>query len=372
LENKLRKTPHFSVLIPTKNRAHLVGYAIQSVLEQSFEDFEIIIVDNDDETDTRAVVEQFSDSRIKYFKTGGLSMPDNWEFGLDKASGRYVTVLEDKQAYYPNALEKINSAIDKYKTDVLVWEWDEFDDIKGKAFRSIRSKKPKVVDPHEILDIYTREHMKAWRFLPRMINSCASLSLIKQIKSNNKVSKFFDELSPDVCAAVYLLTFAEQITLLNDAIGLLGYTHQSNAIKYSVEGKLTAEYYGKANIVSESVKYVPIKSTRLVHNTVYNDYLRIRSAVGLRLQDYVMSPKTYAGLCVMNLSLNLSRGVLTDDIKKVNNYIKLNGLSRIPFILFFIKNSCHRFASKLPFRVHTNKKVWKARTILDAVQKYVL
>jgi glycosyltransferase involved in cell wall biosynthesis len=99
MEGKLTQPPFFSVLIPTKNRSHLVGHAVQSVLGQNFDDFEIILVDNDDGDSTQEVIKQFSDPRIRYYRTGGLSMPWNWEYARQKANGLYLTVLEDKQCY---------------------------------------------------------------------------------------------------------------------------------------------------------------------------------------------------------------------------------------------------------------------------------
>src|SRR5439155_13901434 len=71
--------PFFSVVIPTKNRSFLVGGAISSVLRQSFPDFGLVVVDNDDTDATQKVVASFDDPRVRHVRTGGLSMPDNWE-----------------------------------------------------------------------------------------------------------------------------------------------------------------------------------------------------------------------------------------------------------------------------------------------------
>ena len=118
------KLPFFSVLIPTKNRSHLVGQAIESVLFQKYRDFEIIVSDNDDsDILTRTVVKKFDDQKIKYFRTqGNLSMHDNWEFALSKAVGEYVMVLEDKQILYLDALEKIYDAAGNGKNPCITWK----------------------------------------------------------------------------------------------------------------------------------------------------------------------------------------------------------------------------------------------------------
>jgi cellulose synthase/poly-beta-1,6-N-acetylglucosamine synthase-like glycosyltransferase len=62
------KTPTVSVIIPTYNRAHLVGRAIRSVLNQTFQDFEIIVVDDGSTDNTEEVVKGFNDPRIRYIR----------------------------------------------------------------------------------------------------------------------------------------------------------------------------------------------------------------------------------------------------------------------------------------------------------------
>jgi glycosyltransferase involved in cell wall biosynthesis len=61
--------PFFSVVIPTFNRGDLLPYAVQSVLKQTFEDFEIIVSDNCSSDDTPKVSKQFEDPRFRYLRT---------------------------------------------------------------------------------------------------------------------------------------------------------------------------------------------------------------------------------------------------------------------------------------------------------------
>ena len=82
-------TPFFSIVIPTKGRGFLVGGAIESVLRQSHPDFEVVVVDNDDADATAKAVGQFKDPRLRHHRTGGLSMPDNWEAACAQGRGEY-------------------------------------------------------------------------------------------------------------------------------------------------------------------------------------------------------------------------------------------------------------------------------------------
>ncbi len=94
--------PLVSVNIITHNRARLIGRAIKSVLEQSFHDWELIIVDDASTDETRAVVQSFTDSRIQYHLAGKQpSVGDARNIGLRLSRGKYVAVLDDDD-YWEN------------------------------------------------------------------------------------------------------------------------------------------------------------------------------------------------------------------------------------------------------------------------------
>ncbi len=84
-----------SVIIPTYNRSNLVREAVQSVLRQSFADFEVLVVDDGSTDDTRSIIECILDNRIRYFykDNGGQSSARN--FGLAKATGEYIAYLDE-------------------------------------------------------------------------------------------------------------------------------------------------------------------------------------------------------------------------------------------------------------------------------------
>ena len=89
--------PKVSIIIPTYNRANLLPRAINSVLNQTFKDFELIIVDDGSTDNTRKVVKEFEekDSRIKYIwqeNFGGPAKPTNT--GLKISKGKYIAFLD--------------------------------------------------------------------------------------------------------------------------------------------------------------------------------------------------------------------------------------------------------------------------------------
>lgn len=102
-----------SVITPTYNRADTLPRAIESVLEQRYDDFEHVIVDDGSTDDTASVVADYDDDRIEYVRlegNNGANAARNE--GIRTASGEYVTFLDSDDEYYPGKLEACVDALD--------------------------------------------------------------------------------------------------------------------------------------------------------------------------------------------------------------------------------------------------------------------
>ncbi len=103
------KAPTVSIVIPTYNRAHLVGRSVKSVLNQNYQDFEIIIVDDGSSDNTEDVIEKFQeqDDRIKYIRhktnRGGAVARNT---GIQAAKGKYIAFQDSDDTWEPEKLEK--------------------------------------------------------------------------------------------------------------------------------------------------------------------------------------------------------------------------------------------------------------------------
>ena len=120
--------PAVSVIIPTYNRAHLLRTAIDSVLQQTYSDFEIIVVDDESTDDTEAVVSDYGE-RARYVRTphGGIAHARN--IGMQHARGKYFTFVDSDDLLYPYALELQTRLLDKFPAASMVCaEMTGFDD----------------------------------------------------------------------------------------------------------------------------------------------------------------------------------------------------------------------------------------------------
>ena len=110
------KMPLVSVVIPTHNRSIMLRRALDSVLNQSYENIEIIISDDGSTDDTQEMLTIYSDNRIKIYKNdvarGACNARNN---AINMATGTYVTFLDDDDEYLPTRIEDmVNVYNEKY------------------------------------------------------------------------------------------------------------------------------------------------------------------------------------------------------------------------------------------------------------------
>ena len=97
--------PIVSIVLPTYNREHLIIEAINSVLNQTYSDWELIIIDDGSTDKTQAIVLSYSDLRIRYLYTEHLSsLAGIRNIGLNVAVGEYIAFLDSDDVWLPHKL----------------------------------------------------------------------------------------------------------------------------------------------------------------------------------------------------------------------------------------------------------------------------
>lgn len=105
--NNDSKSPLISTIIPLYNGEKYIKETLQSVLNQTYQNFEIIIVDDCSTDASSKIVKEFDDSRIKYFfNEQNLGLNKNLEKGISLASGEYITLLGQDDMYTSDKFEK--------------------------------------------------------------------------------------------------------------------------------------------------------------------------------------------------------------------------------------------------------------------------
>ena len=136
-------SPRVSVLVATYNRARVLCRAVQSVLSQTFDDFELVIIDDCSTDGTPIATAAFDDPRISV-----LRHPENrgqgaaFNTGLLHARGEYIAFLDDDDEWMPTKLEKQVALMEAATETVgLVYCWtDRLDDLTGRITRRSRER----------------------------------------------------------------------------------------------------------------------------------------------------------------------------------------------------------------------------------------
>lgn len=94
----------FSIIIPTYNRADLIQDALDSIIAQTYENWEAIVIDDGSNDSTKVLIESFLDSRIKYFYKENEERCVARNVGIERSHGEYITFIDSDDAYYPECL----------------------------------------------------------------------------------------------------------------------------------------------------------------------------------------------------------------------------------------------------------------------------
>lgn len=130
--------PAVSVIVPTYNRCKLLHQAIQSVLDQTFADFELIVINDGSTDETESMVQSMPDKRIVYLyqDNRGRSMARN--LGLRQAKGEYLCFLDDDDLYLPHKLEVQLGGLLKCTDVDLVASGARITDLQGNILKTAR------------------------------------------------------------------------------------------------------------------------------------------------------------------------------------------------------------------------------------------
>lgn len=106
--------PFFSIIIPLYNKENFIVNTLKSILDQSFTDFEVIIVNDGSIDSSEEKILKFNDARIRYFskENGGVSSARN--LGIEKALANYISFIDADDYWYPNFLFEMYENIKRF------------------------------------------------------------------------------------------------------------------------------------------------------------------------------------------------------------------------------------------------------------------
>jgi len=234
----------FSVLLPTCNRMELLSLAIETVLRQDYDNWEIIVSDNFSKEDVAGYIRSLGDSRIKYFRTESfVPVTDNWNNALDKCDGDYVIMLGDDDCLMKGYFSTLNR---------LIVDFNSPDFVYTSAFLYAY---PGVLpsNPDGFLRTYSRRKIFQSASEPFWLNKDDAMEFVKDslgfrltfdynmqfsvvsrklIEEVRRYGPFFQSPYPDYYASVAMMLKAERILVVPQPLVTIGISPKSFGFYY--------------------------------------------------------------------------------------------------------------------------------------------
>ncbi|MCX6718067.1 MAG: glycosyltransferase [Candidatus Staskawiczbacteria bacterium] len=150
-----------SIVLPTCNGSRYLKQSIDSCLNQTYKNLELIIVDDGSSDNTADIIKSYSDRRIRYFKhEKNLGLPAALNTGFAKSAGEYLTWTSDDNFYAKKAIARMAEVLEKNKDIGFVYANFYLIDEAGKILKPLRAGSPKSLDNNNFIGacfLYRRE-----------------------------------------------------------------------------------------------------------------------------------------------------------------------------------------------------------------------
>jgi hypothetical protein len=135
----MARTPAVSVILPARNAERFVGEAVDSILNQRFDDFELIVVDDGSVDGTRRIVESYRDGRIRIIgNPQPLGLTQSLNRALAVASGEFIARQDADDISEPERLAEQVAHLQQHQDVVLIGSWFTAIDASGAVIRHTR------------------------------------------------------------------------------------------------------------------------------------------------------------------------------------------------------------------------------------------
>ena len=270
--DNVNNNPLISIVLPTKNRSYAIAPIMESLIAQTCNDFELIIVDNSDEgcyVDIEYIINEYQTVKVKYVRTGGLGLIENWEVAYASAKAEYVYLITDKLLLHPHTIQKFKEGITKFRNEDIFTFCKKSTGGKW-VLGSTESLFNDTLDNlQNLLDVFYGSEFKV----------LISTRLRDEILL--KYGKMIAYVGGDVDASIIALMSRANYCKINFiANGNKNFNIPSVGISGQYGGNYHLNYLTECNTsVKERTKFVPL-DVENDWNCIYNDFFYIADIVG--------------------------------------------------------------------------------------------
>jgi glycosyltransferase involved in cell wall biosynthesis len=301
----------FSIVIPTRNRAGKLRHALRSALHQAFDDYEVLVSNNQSTDDTEQVVEQFADRRLRYVKAPrSMSMVDHWEFALEQARGEWVLFVCDDDALMPGALASLDSAAERHPSieliqyGILIYVYADGTAIDGN-YVDLPAQIRQSCRLHNSQRRLRRSFRRLSGDMPKFLNSAVNARLIDRLR--NQYGRVFWDWAPDYSSASLLLantrTYARTSPLM-----LWGENMESYGAGSARDPAHMLRFLEQFESFKGELSHSPYPKLLTVQNCVYDTFSRIRKTLGRDFSDLEIDPVRFRRVLIKDCRRYLAGG----------------------------------------------------------------
>ena len=312
--------PFFSIGITTYNRREMLSECLQSILNQTYTDFEVVV--GNDFISDKLTLEEFEiqDPRFKIVNhENNLGEINNMNWLLNNAKGRYFTWLADDDAYYPRFLESIyNALIANKKLDCIYSGYNFAHSFNGNEFNQIAE-----VSLMTGSDLFFRYHSKEIN-----LHGCYGVFEVEYLKKIGGMQQTGSGLSP----------YSSDIIILNTLLKKqVGYQNESPIFYRNHEESLSIATTDIVSYVTAQFDFLnQLKHMLLENNIKFKNQSQLMFYLSKTLIDHFFGIK----LRSKESKLPKKEYSIIDYVTSMNKYIVKISMSSLFFInMYFIKKS---------------------------------
>jgi len=248
-------SPFLSIVIPTRQRHETLNYTLQTILQQDFKDYEIIVSDNNSTCETRKVVECIGSKKIKYLRSDvDLSLSDSWELAISEARGEYVTIIADNDGFIDGSLRFLKNLIHLHQNPKLIslvkntYNWPCLNSLNKNILYFYKNPSLKIIDGKQLMKHVVEDNSKFFQ-LPMIYNAIVHKSLIVAMKK--PTGRVFNSVTPDVYSGFCLAYLSKRYLHLTQPLTIAGNSAKSLGVNYTTNHTDVIQRESKAREISK-------------------------------------------------------------------------------------------------------------------------
>lgn len=227
-------TIKYSVVIPTRNRAGYLPYAIQSVLDSERNDIELIVSNNFSTDATLEILSDIKDPRLRVISPKvSLPMAGHYEFAISQARGEWLTILGDDDAVMPYIFESLDRYIDRYpQVDIIssiraYYFWEGCEDLYGNAVVSYSSRpNAQIRSTKRDLNAVLKGYRSCFDMPQIYTTGIVKRSLYEELKVRSG-GCFYHSITPDIYSVVALTLARDEYLRVDEPLFWVGTSNKS-------------------------------------------------------------------------------------------------------------------------------------------------